>query len=200
VKIYDERGTPRRSGPGLFPREVMRRCPLEEEGRLNDLPLRESFIERIFAYCRWTELLKTDPTAGGLVRLHTAHKLTLMAHSSKHYTEMGRLVAKAGALPWDELSTTYGRLFMEGLALLGTRRKHVNVLQHLMGYLKRDLSAEDKQELLGLIEDYRQGLVSLIVPLTLLKRHLRRHSAPEWVWAQVYLSPHPRELMPRTRV
>ena len=174
--------------------------PLEEEGRLNDLPLRENFIERVFAYFRWTEMLKNEPTPGGLVWFHTAHKLTLMAHSIKHYQELGRLVAQAGTLPWEELSVTYGWLFMEGLALLGTRRKHVNVLQHLVGYLKKELSSEDKQELLGLIEDYRQELVPLIVPLTLLKHHLRRHAVPEWVWQQVYLNPYPKELMLRNHV
>jgi uncharacterized protein YbgA (DUF1722 family) len=100
-------------------------------------------------------------TPGDLVRFHTGHKLTLMAHSPKQYTEMGRLVAQAGTIPWAELSATYGRLFMEGLALLGTRRKHVNVLQHLMGFLKNHLSSEDKQELLGLIEDYRNELLPL---------------------------------------
>jgi uncharacterized protein YbgA (DUF1722 family) len=115
-----------------------------------------------------------------LVRFHTAHKLTLMAHSPKHYTEMGRLVAKGGTVPWGELSATYGRLFMEGLGLLGTRRRHVNVMQHLKGYLKRDLSTEEEQELLGLIEDYRNELVPLIVPVTLFQHthHLRRHAVP----------------------
>jgi len=108
--------------------------PLDLRGRLNDMPLREKFIERIFhspersegAYYRWTELLGSDPTPGELVRFHAAHKLTLMAHSPKHYTELGRLVAKAGTIPWAELSATYGALFMEGLALLATRRKHAN--------------------------------------------------------------------------
>ena len=131
--------------------------PLEEEGRLNDMPLRENFIERVFAYYRWTEMLDKEPTPGGwsLVdpsragKFHTAHKLTLMAHPStarspKHYTEMGRLVADAGKRDWDELTTEYGTLLMEGLAVMGTRGKHVNVLQHLMGYLKNDLSSEDK--------------------------------------------------------
>ena len=200
VKVYDQHGMPSRTGTGIFPREVRRRfplLPLEEEGRLNDMPLRENFIERIFAYYRWTELLKRDPTPGGLVRFHTAHKLTLMAHSPKHYQQLGQLVARAGILRWDELVATYGAQFMEGLALLSTRRKHVNVLQHLMGYLKRDLSSEDKQELLTLIEDYRQELVPLIVPLTLLQHHLRRHQVPEWVWEQVYLRPYPKELMLR---
>jgi uncharacterized protein YbgA (DUF1722 family)/uncharacterized protein YbbK (DUF523 family) len=203
VKVYNEHGMAERNGTGMFPRALKERFPLlpmEEEGRLNDMPLRENFIERVFAYQRWTRMLAEEPTPGGLVKFHTAHKLTLMAHSPKHYTEMGRLVAKAGTIPWEELSATYGRLFMEGLALLGTRRKHVNVLQHLMGYLKRDLSGDDKQELLGLIEDYRQELVPLIVPLTLLQHHLRRHAVPDWVWEQVYLSPYPKELMLRNHV
>jgi uncharacterized protein YbgA (DUF1722 family) len=126
--------------------------------------------------------------------------LTLMAHSPSHYQEMGRLVAQAGTLPWDELADTYGRQLMEGLAVLGKPGKHVNVLQHLMGYLKNHLSSEDKQELLSLIEDYRQGLLPLIVPLTLLKHHLSRYPVPEWVHQQVYLNPYPKELMLRNHV
>lgn len=203
VKVYNEHGMAERNGTGMFPREIMRRfplLPLEEEGRLSDMSLRENFIERVFAYQRWTELLEQEPTAGGLVRFHTAHKLTLMAHSPKHYTEMGRLVADAGKRDWDELAAAYGALLMEGLEVLGTRGKHANVLQHLMGFLKDHLSGDDKQELLGLIEDYRQGLVPLIVPLTLLKHHLGRHPVPDWVHQQVYLYPYPRELMLRNHV
>jgi uncharacterized protein YbgA (DUF1722 family) len=117
-----------------------------------------------------------------------------------HYTEMGRLVADAGTRDWDELAAEYGAQLMEGLAVLGTRGKHVNVLQHLMGYLKKDLPSEDKQELLCLIEDYRQALVPLIVPLTLLKHHLSRYPVPDWVHQQVYLHPYPKELMLRNHV
>ncbi len=203
VKVYNEHGMPQRNGTGLFPREVMKRfplLPLEEEGRLNDMPLRENFIERVFAYYRWTEMLDKQPTPGGLVKFHTAHKLTLMAHSPAHYTEMGRLVAQAGKLDWDELAAEYGAKLMEGLGVMASRGKHVNVIQHLMGFLKNHLSSEDKQELLGLIEDYRQGLVPLIVPLTLLKHHLNRHPVPEWVHQQVYLHPYPKELMLRNHV
>jgi uncharacterized protein YbgA (DUF1722 family) len=147
----------RKDGTGMFPREVMNRfplLPLEEEGRLNDMPLRENFIERVFAYYRWTEMLEKEPTPGSLVKFHSAHKLTLMAHSPKHYTQMGRLVADAGKRDWEELTAEYGDMLMEGLAVLGTRGKHVNArrVQHLrsaapfaaMGYLKKDLSNEDK--------------------------------------------------------
>jgi uncharacterized protein YbgA (DUF1722 family)/uncharacterized protein YbbK (DUF523 family) len=203
VRVYDQNGMPQRVGTGIFPREVMRRfplLPLEEEGRLHDMRLRENFIERVFVYYRWTHLLEEDPTPGGLVRFHTAHKLTLMAHSPSHYQEMGRLVAQAGSLPWEEMVETYGRLLMEGLKVLGTPGKHTNVLQHLMGFLKDALSREDKAELLGLVEDYRQELVPLIVPLTLLQHHLRRHPVPDWVHQQVYLNPYPKELMLRNHV
>jgi uncharacterized protein YbgA (DUF1722 family)/uncharacterized protein YbbK (DUF523 family) len=209
VKVYNEHGMAQRNGTGMFPRAVMTRfplMPLEEEGRLNDMPLRENFVERVFAYYRWTEMLdeyrtgSPPRTAGPLVRFHTAHKLTLMAHSPKHYTAMGRLVADAGKQDWDEFTAEYGAQLMEGLSVMGTRGKHVNVLQHLMGFLKDHLSREDKQELLGLIEDYRQGLLPLIVPLTLLKHHLNRYPVPEWVDQQVYLNPYPKELMLRNHV
>jgi hypothetical protein len=114
-----------RNGTGLFPRVVMNRfplLPLEEEGRLNDMPLRENFMERLFAYYRWTEMLDKEPTPGDLVKFHTAYKLTLMAHSPKHYTEMGRLVADAGKGDWDELTAEYGAQLMEGLAVMGCKR------------------------------------------------------------------------------
>lgn len=203
VRVYDENGMPRRIGTGMFPRQVMRHLPnlpLEEEGRLNDAGLRENFIDRIFAYYRWKEMLSTNPTPGGLVEFHTAHKLTLMAHSPKHYAEMGRLVARAGTAEWDELTSEYVDQLMEGLAVLGTPGKHANVLQHLMGYLKNHLSSQDKEELLGLIEDYRQQMLPLVVPMTLLKHHLNRYPVPEWVHQQVYLNPYPKELMLRNHV
>jgi len=203
VRVYNDKGMAQRVGTGMFPREVMRRfplLPLEEEGRLHDMGLRENFIERIFAYCRWTHLLDEDPTPGGLVRFHTAHKLTLMSHSPSHYQALGQLVAKAGSQPWETLAADYGRQFMEGLGVLATHGKHTNVLQHLMGYLKQQLLGEDKAELLGLIEDYRQELLPLIVPLTLLKHHLNRNPVPDWVHQQVYLNPYPHELMLRNHV
>ena len=196
---------PSRIGTGIFPREVMRRfplLPLEEEGRLHDMHLRENFIDRIFAYYRWTNLLEQNPTPGGLVQFHTGHKLTLMAHSPSHYQEMGRLVAQAGTLLWEELAERYGQSLMEGLQVMTLPGKHANVLQHVMGFIKNKLSREDKAELLDYIEDYRNGLVPLIVPLTLLRHHLGRYEddVPDWVHQQVYLHPYPKELMLRNHV
>jgi uncharacterized protein YbgA (DUF1722 family)/uncharacterized protein YbbK (DUF523 family) len=203
VRVYDEHGMAQRVGIGMFPREFTQRFPLlpvEEEGRLRDAHLRENFIERVFAYQRWMAMLQEDGTPGGLVEFHTAHKMTLMAHSPAYYRQMGPLVAQAGTLPWDELTAQYAVQLMEGLRAIATSGRHFNVLQHLMGFLKHDLEPADKAELLGLMEDYRRELVPLIVPVTLLKHHLIRNPVPEWVHQQVYLNPYPKELMLRNRV
>jgi uncharacterized protein YbgA (DUF1722 family)/uncharacterized protein YbbK (DUF523 family) len=205
VKVYHpEHGMAERAGSGLFAAAFMQRfpwLPVEEEGRLNDPPLRENFIDRIFTYQRFTAALAADrPAAGELVRFHTSVKLTLMAHSPAHYQELGRLVAAAGSRPWPELFAAYRQGLMDGMKELATRGRHANVLQHLMGYLKDDLAAADKTELLTALDDYRLGLLPLIVPLTLLQHHLGRHPVPDWVHQQAYLHPYPKELMLRNHV
>lgn len=197
VKVYGEGPIPERSGQGLFARELVQAFPLlpvEEEGRLNDPALRENFIRRLFTYRRWVELLEADPSPSGLIAFHSAHKLTMLAQSPEHYKRMGQLVARAGVLPWDELSAQYGELLMTGMSQASSRGKHVNVMQHLMGFVKDQIDGDDKSELLSLMRDYQAGLVPLIVPLTLLKHLLRRSEVPEWVYEQVYLNPFPKEL------
>ncbi|HSB68084.1 MAG TPA: YbgA family protein, partial [Candidatus Methylomirabilis sp.] len=130
---------------------------------------------------------------------HAAHKLLLLAHSPKHYTELGRLVAGAKGLPPTEVENRFGTLFMSALRVRATAKKHVTVLHHILGYLKRDLDGRDKMEVLELIADYHRGLVPLVVPLTLLKHHLARIPVP-YLADQIYLSPHPKELMLRNHV
>jgi len=203
VRVRDDTGVPAGTGRGLFAAAFAHRFPhppVEEEGRLLDVRLRESFIERIFAYERLRPLLEAEGKPADLVRFHSAHKMTLLAHSPRHYQELGRLVAQAGSLPWDELIAQYAAGFTEGMKRLATPGKHANVLQHLLGFLKDSLDAGDKAEMLELIADYRRGLVPLIVPVRLLKRHLARHPVPEWLHEQVYLNPDPAELMLRNHV
>jgi uncharacterized protein YbgA (DUF1722 family)/uncharacterized protein YbbK (DUF523 family) len=202
VRVYRATGMPSKDGVGIFARALMDRPPLlpvEEEGRLHDLPLRENFVERVFCYRRWQGLVGSGLTRGKLVAFHTAHKLLMLAHSPKHYTELGRLVANAKGLPLKELETRYGELFMAGLKVKATAKKHVNVMQHILGYLKKELGTQDKAELLSVIADYHQALVPLVVPLTLFKHHLARLPVP-YIQDQVYLNPHPKELMLRNHV
>lgn len=202
VRIYGEGGGAQRNGTGLFAAALLERFPIlpvEEEGRLHDMPIRENFVERVFAYARWRAFLAAAPRARDLVAFHTRHKLTLLAHDERAYRRMGRLVARAGAGNVREILNEYGALLMQALKVHATARKHANVLFHLMGYLKKHLDAGDKTELAGQIERYRERLVPLIVPITLLLHHFRRYPV-DWVMEQTYLSPYPAELMLRNHV
>jgi uncharacterized protein YbgA (DUF1722 family)/uncharacterized protein YbbK (DUF523 family) len=201
VRVYTEQGMPHKVGVGIWARVFMDHFPLlpvEEDGRLNDAKLRETFIESIFVYKHLRELLAKPPSRGALVDFHTRHKLLLMAHSPKHYKEMGKLVADAPD-PLSETYETYRRLLSEALQLKTTSRKQLNVLQHVMGYFKKQLSADEKQELLEIFENYRQGHVPLIVPITLLNHFVRKYDQP-YLKQQYYMNPHPIDLHLRNHV
>jgi uncharacterized protein YbgA (DUF1722 family)/uncharacterized protein YbbK (DUF523 family) len=198
VKVYNNAnrvGT----GSGLFAAQVVRHFPLlpmEEEGRLNDPVIRENFLERIFGYRRWKDFLRDEPDSGSLLEFHARHKLLIMVHSPSAYREMGSLVACGREIRRPELFKLYGEIFMKALAMHATVRKHGNVLMHVMGCFKKWLSSEEKEELVGIIGQYRAGLVPLIVPLTLL-RHYVHIFGRQYLAKQVYLSPTPTELMLR---
>jgi uncharacterized protein YbgA (DUF1722 family) len=172
---------------------------MDEEGRLNDPFIRENFIERVFSYRRWKDFLATGPTLGRLVEFHTAHKLLMMAHSPEIYRTMGTLVAHGRELPEQELFRSYEEQFMKGLALHATTKKNTNVLHHIMGYFKQQLSHDEKAELLVVIGQYHDHLVPLVVPLTLLRHYVVKYDQ-QYLKGQVYLSPHPAELMLRNHV
>lgn len=202
VRVYTEQGMPSRGGVGIFAQAFIEQFPLvpvEEEGRLNDAPLRENFIERVFCYRRYQELLQNGVTRQVVVRFHTIHKYLLLAHSAQHYQFLGRLVGQAERYRPKDLALKYGELFMKALAVKATVRKHVNVLQHILGYFKTQLGASQKAELLGVISDYHQGLTPLIVPLTLIKHYVHLFDVG-YIRDQVYLNPHPKELMLRNHV
>jgi uncharacterized protein YbgA (DUF1722 family)/uncharacterized protein YbbK (DUF523 family) len=202
VKIYDEHGVPAKKGVGLFARTFMEHFPLlpaEDEGRLHDPALRENFIERIFTYQRWREVVQQKKSIGALVAFHTRHKLLILSHSPKHYQAMGKLVAAAQKNALSSLYDQYQTMLMEALRIKATASKHSNVLQHMMGYFKAELSADEKQELLETIDRYRQGLLPLIVPVTLISHYVRKYDQP-YLKDQYYLNPHPIELQLRNHV
>jgi len=202
VKVYSGKTLPSRRGRGLFAEALMRRLPqlpIEEEGRLCDPRLRENFVERVFAYRRIQALFGGRWTLGDLVRFHTAHKLQLLAHSTTVYQRLGRLVAAAKSMPRATLRERYQVDFMAALAVLATPGRHANVLQHIAGYFMKQLDGASRQELQAVVDDYRRGLVPLIVPMTLIT-HYVRHFEIDYLAEQVYLDPHPKELMLRNHV
>ncbi len=202
VRIFNAHGMPSKKGVGLFAEAFRTRFPLtpiEEEGRLCDPVLRDNFIERVFAYHRWMALVRDGLTRQRLVRFHTAHKYLLLAHSPTNYRMLGRLVAAVSHYTTKELGTKYGTGLMEGLTMKATVRKHVNVLQHLAGHFRERLSRAEKREIHDVIADYHRGLVPLIVPMTLVRHYVHLFDVP-YVRDQVYLNPHPKELMLRNHV
>ncbi len=195
VKIYDHNNVPRAVGVGLFARIFKERfptIPVEEEGRLHDLILRENFIESVFVYKRWREMIDSF-SPGKLVSFHTDHKLLLRAHSEKHYRILGKITADAGTLEPDQYIDEYQQTLMDCMRLKPTVKKHVNVLMHIMGHFKKVLSADEKQELLEIIDSFKNYHVPLIVPITILNHYVRKYDE-QYLKKQHYLNPHPTEL------
>lgn len=197
VKVYNDKGIPVNKGVGIFAGVFMEHFPLlpvEDEGRMHDPGIRENFIERVFTLKRWRELLSREKRVrGDLVDFHTRHKLLILSHSTEHYRKMGKLVARVKEIPLPDLYREYEHLLMDALRLKATPRKNANVLQHMLGYFKQDLSADEKGELLELIELYKEGHLALIVPVTLINHYVRKYDQP-YLKAQHYLHPHPLEL------
>ncbi|MBU0985343.1 MAG: DUF523 and DUF1722 domain-containing protein [candidate division Zixibacteria bacterium] len=202
VKVYDPHGMPQKSGAGLYAAALQKQHPLlpiEEEGRLNDPRLRDNFIIRVFAYSRLQEVFKGRFAPKNVVAFHAAHKYLMLAHSPKHFKLLGPLVAAITQHNPDDFREQYCRLFMEGLAVRSTVPKNVNVLQHIVGFLKKDITAFEKADILKVIDEYHRELLPLVVPVTLINHYIRKHDV-HWVKDQVYLNPHPKEMMLRNHV
>lgn len=202
VKVYNPSGIPTQTGVGVFAGAFIERfpvMPVEDDGRLQNPSFRENFIERIFVFKRWKQMAGQSSSLKDLIAFHTDHKLLILSHSPKHYTTLGRLVAGAKKLKKQQLFAAYLEVLMEGLRLPATTKKNTNVLQHISGYFKRQLSAGEKQELIEVIETYHHGLVPLIVPIVLINHYVKKYDE-QYLLRQVYLKPHPAELMLRNHV
>lgn len=197
VKIYNEKGHPVGTGTGIFAKGFMDRFPLlpaEDEGRLHDEHIRENFIERVFTMKRWRDIMERENASlGALIDFHTRHKLLIMAHSPKHYREMGKQVAQAKESPFPAVKEAYLAQLIEALQLRCTPAKHINTMQHVIGYFKRQLDSEEKKEFQEILENFRKEHLPLIVPVTLLNHYVRKYKN-DYLSSQLYLNPHPVEL------
>ena len=199
VRVYNSSEMPEKRGRGIFADTLinsMPNLPVEEEGRLMDPVLRENFLERVFIYYRWQQLIKNGLTSNKLIEFHTRHKFNLLAHDETVYRKLGRMIAELDKENLQALANNYIDLLMEGLKKPATRKRHTNVLMHIMGFFKNELAGDDKQEMLDLLDAYRAGRLPLIVPITMMKPHLRRFPHP-YMEKQYYLSPYTEELMLR---
>jgi uncharacterized protein YbgA (DUF1722 family)/uncharacterized protein YbbK (DUF523 family) len=202
VKVWGFRGPKRRDGVGLFAQALLvawPHLPVEEEGRLADPALRENFVERVFCRNRWRAFQRAGPTRARLVEFWTAHKLLVRAHDEPGYQRLGRLVGSKGKGADAELHTRFEAELFAALARRATTRKHANVLQHAMGHLREHLDAGERAQIAAAVEDYRRGLIPLVVPVTLMRFQIQKHSIA-YLQGQLYFDPHPKELMLRNRV
>lgn len=202
VKVYNAKGHPSKVGVGMFARAFMEKFPLmpvEEEGRLHDDLLRENFIERIFVYHRWRKMQANEPTPKGLVEFHTVHKYLVMSHNQSAVSRLGRIVADITVDNFEQESVKYFEELMTVLQRKSNPKRHCNVLMHIMGYFKKNLSSDEKSELLEVIEQYRNNLVPLVVPITLINHYVRKYDQ-KYLKDQLYLQPHPAELKLRNHV
>lgn len=198
VRVYQPSGIANRTGRGLFADALMKsfpHLPVEEEGRLRDARLRENFISRVFAYQRWQRATENGITRAALTRFHERHKFLLMAHNQTGTRRLGRLLGTPQHFSDDgALADAYLQEFSNVMRRAPTLRNHTNVLQHMAGYFSKELTPDDRQELTDMIHQYRQGYLPLIVPITLIRHYVRKLDVT-YLRNQVYLDPHPHELM-----
>lgn len=204
VKLYLPNGNPINKTEGRFSAALRKANPLlpvEESGRLNDAGLRENFIMRVYTYQRWLALKEAGITPSAIINFHSRHKYLLMSHNYNAYKALGRMIADIGSSDIELIADEYIQTLMSAISAPPERGKHCNVLQHLMGYLKQNIDKQDKKELLNSIEDYRTGIVPLIVPIALLRHHFERSSdRHQYPLNQFYLAPYPHELGLRSHI
>jgi uncharacterized protein YbgA (DUF1722 family)/uncharacterized protein YbbK (DUF523 family) len=196
VKVYNDKGHSESKGMGIFAARVQElhpNLPIEDDGRLNDPLIRDSFIKRVYIYDEWRAMEKSGITAKKLYKFHARHKFTLLSHNQKIYRKVGPLVASANKNDVNEVAAEYIGLLMEGLTHVATRKNNTNVLMHLQGYLKDALDAQDKQELRQCIIDYNSGEAPILSPITLIKHHFKHNPNP-YIAQQSYLNPYPKQL------
>ena len=192
VKVYAQNGIPAAAGRGVYANVIasqLPNLPVEESGRLHDPVLRENFVMRVFVYAHWQALLASGLSAAKLIEFHSRYKYLLMAHSLAAYKTMGRLLSDLSS-DLDVVAGEYVSGLMAGLGRPATRGSHANVLSHLQGYVKHELSGADRRELAELIEQFRQGSTPLLAAIALLQHHLKRYGG-EYALGQIYLDPHP---------
>lgn len=196
VKVYSK-GSPSKDGVGIYAKRLMENfpnLPVEEEGRMEDAHLRENFIQRVYIYSRWQSLCREGLSLSRLQAFHAQHKYIFMSHNQLQAKELGALLAATAAIDVNALAGQYLNRMMTLLKVIATRKNHVNTLQHIQGYLKNHLGADDKAEMKTIIENYSKALLPLIVPITLLRHHFRKHPN-DYITQSSYMSPHPGELM-----
>ncbi|MFA7083000.1 MAG: DUF523 and DUF1722 domain-containing protein [Arcobacteraceae bacterium] len=203
VKVYQEINAPsEKKGVGLFAAEIKRLypyLPLEEEGRLHDDWLKENFLMQIFAYKDLHEFLENKPSFNDLVIFHTSYKYLIYAKSQKYYKNLGNLVANHAKKSLDEVLTEYKQGFLEAISKKGDIAKTYNVLMHIYGYFKKEITKGEKEIILATLEEYKEQIIPLIAVIKIINIYVTRFNI-EYLKTQKFLNPYPKELALRSSI
>ena len=197
IKVYQENGYPHeQKGQGIFTAALQKlypNLPVEEEGRLHDDKLYENFVLRVYAYHNFRHEVLAEPSVHKLIQFHSSYKYVLMAHSQSLYKELGKRLATIDKNQLEQTLVEYLASFMGALSASATKENHTNTLMHILGYLKKTVSAEARQDIHEVILKYHRGEIPLNTPLTLL-RHYISQGGSEYIRTQRYLQPYPERL------
>lgn len=202
AKIYLENGFCEGKEDGVFVKLCKERFPLlpmEEEGRLQDPWLRENFVMQIFAYDSYEKFKASSPSISDLVRFHTINKFMLQAKNEKLYRELGNVVANRDEITLESRLSVYELGFKTAISSKSSIKKNRNVLEHMAGFFKNELTKSEKETLHLHISDYAEKIVPLIVPLSTLALYAQKYNTA-YLLDQTFLNPYPKTLALRSHL
>jgi len=202
VKLYLSNGMTNGSTSGIFAKTILDALPylpIEEEGRLQDSWLRENFLLQLFAYKDLKETLKTALKLSALIEFHTAYKYLILSKSQKHYKLLGKIVANTDKLDIESVKKSYFCAFCEAISIKNSRGKTVNVLEHMVGFIKNELNQKEKSALQKSFKQFKDGIIPLIVPIKLLELYIEKFDV-SYLKGQRFLNPYPESLALRSEL
>lgn len=194
VKTVEE-GRPDRVtwNTGLFAKNILDNfpsMPIIDSGRMLNKDLRENYLKEVFAHFRFK---KINMDLSSFQDFHKKYKYILMDHSPSSLKKLGQIVANASKKTINRDFNRYYSLFFRTITEPATTPKRINTLQHLLGYFKKHLETDEKQEVITLLEDYREGIIKYSVLLKYFELLTKKYKV-EYLDIQYYFSPYPKEL------
>ncbi len=202
AKAYLSNGFVEGKEDGLFTglcREHFPLLPMEEEGRLNDPWLRENFIMQLFAYHDFENFKASSPDMKALINFHQSYKFMLQSKNEVAYRKLGRLVGSHDKKNTAEIFEAYEVTFKTAIGEKSSIGKTRNVLEHMAGFVKNDLSEVEKASLHEQIQDYAAKIIPLVTPLSTLCMFANKYDA-SYLLGQKFLQPYPKELALRSDI
>ncbi|MFC7001926.1 YbgA family protein [Pseudobowmanella zhangzhouensis] len=194
AKVYGIKGGPLRSDDGLFVRALRKHLPLlpiTEAGRLNDAKLREHFFAQVYAYHEWQTEIMPNLSVRQLTDFHYRYKMTLRAHDQVILRQLGKLLADPHNVSLEELAQRYIEDFMRALSKVIGVKHHAYAMTRMVHYMKRWMTTDERQYADQLIEQYKQGSIPLVAPMSTLRFFMQKYQCAKRlaVW-----EPYPQEL------